>query len=35
MREPTQMTAGEGRRWSSHERQVSTSLAGVVAMACV
>jgi hypothetical protein len=35
MREPTCLTDGEGRCWSSHERQGSTGPAGVVAMACV
>jgi len=35
MREPTRPTDGEGRRWSSNERQDSTGPAGVVAMACV
>ena len=35
MREPTYLTDGEGRRWSSYERRRSTGPAGVVAMACV
>ena len=35
MREPTHPTDGEGRRWSSCERQDSAGPAGVVAMACV
>jgi hypothetical protein len=31
MREPTRQTDGEGRRWSTNERQSSAGPAGVVA----
>ena len=35
MREPTCLTDGEGRRWSSYERRRSAGPAGVGAMAWV